>query len=65
MKAETLIALRAAYRKMQILIEELYFAAQAALDNDDLPDAGLLQSTADKLYVEAENLDILILEMEE
>lgn len=49
---------------MQALIEELYTSAQTALDNDDFPDAGLLQSTADKLYVESENLDILISELE-
>ncbi|MEH1789694.1 MAG: hypothetical protein V7L23_30090 [Nostoc sp.] len=64
MNLTTLTALHTAHKKMQILIEDLYTAAQTALDNDDLPDAGLLQSTADKLYVEAENLDILILELE-
>ena len=64
MNPTTLTALRIAHRRMQVLIEELYTAAQTALDNDDLPDTGLLQSTADKLYVEAENLDILICELE-
>lgn len=64
MNPTTLTALRIAYRRMQSLIEELYTAAQTALDNDDLPDASLLQSIADKLYVEAENLDILISELE-
>ncbi|MEH1830789.1 MAG: hypothetical protein V7L29_01570 [Nostoc sp.] len=64
MNPTTLTALRIAHRQMQALIEELYTSAQTALDNDDLPDASLLQSIADKLYVEAENLDILISELE-
>ncbi|MBN3908572.1 MAG: hypothetical protein HWQ35_19130 [Nostoc sp. NMS1] len=64
MNPTTLTALRIAHRRMQSLIEELYTAAQIALDNDDLPDASLLQSIADKLYLEAENLDILISELE-
>jgi uncharacterized membrane protein YebE (DUF533 family) len=65
MNPTTLTALKIAHRQMQSLIEELYTAAQTALDNDNLPDAGLLQSIADKLYIEAENLDILIIELED
>jgi|GEM_PF-3654594 len=32
--------------------------------NNDLDDASLLASPADKLYEEAENLDILLMELE-
>jgi hypothetical protein len=33
-------------------------------ENDDFDDASLLASRADKLYEEAENLDILMMELE-
>ncbi|WP_317108184.1 hypothetical protein [Chroococcidiopsis sp. SAG 2025] len=42
----------------------MYQAAEAALENDDFDDASLLASRADKLYEEAENLEILIAELE-
>jgi uncharacterized membrane protein YebE (DUF533 family) len=65
MKPSTLEALRRTYQQLQNLIDELYVAVQFALDNDDFSDASLLESAADKLYVEAENLDVLISELEE
>jgi hypothetical protein len=65
MKPSTLEALRTTYQQLKQLVDRLYVAAQAALENDDFSDAGLLGSAADKLYVEAENLDVLISEMEE
>ncbi|MCC5633039.1 hypothetical protein LC613_36565 [Nostoc sphaeroides CHAB 2801] len=65
MKSTTLEVLRRTYQQLQNLVDQLYAAAQAALDNEDFSDASLLESAADKLYVEAENLDILISELEE
>ncbi|BBD70443.1 hypothetical protein NIES4072_68090 [Nostoc commune NIES-4072] len=65
MKSTTLSVLRRTYQQLQNLVDQLYVAAQAALDNEDFSDASLLESAADKLYVEAENLDILISELEE
>jgi hypothetical protein len=65
MKQETIMALEVAYRQIRSICEELYEASQAALDNDDFADAGLLQSQADKLFEEAINLECLIDEMEE
>ena len=44
---------------------DLYDASDAASSKGDLSEAALLQSVADKLYEDAENLDILISEMEE
>lgn len=64
MKRNTIIALSSAYRRLQQIAAELYEAAEAALENDDFADASLLASRADKLYEEAENLDILISELE-
>ncbi|MDZ8188060.1 MAG: hypothetical protein RMX96_24805 [Nostoc sp. ChiSLP02] len=42
----------------------MYAAADLALQNDDFDDASLLQSRADKIYEEAENIDTLISELE-
>lgn len=64
MKQNTIVALLQAYRKLQQIAAELYEAAEAALENNDFDDASLLASRADKLYEEAENLDILISELE-
>ncbi len=65
MKPSTLEALRTTYQQLQQLVDRLYVAAQDALNNDDFSDASLLESAADKLYVEAENLDVLISELED
>jgi phage shock protein A len=64
MKQNTIVALLQAYTRLQQIAAELYEAAEAALENDDFDDASLLATRADKLYEEAENLDILISEME-
>lgn len=64
MKPETREALLKAYAQLQIIIDDLYEAAQKALENNELEDASLLESRADKLYEEGENLEIVILEME-
>ena len=65
MKQKTVVALLQAYRRLQQIAAELYLAAELALENDDFDDASLLASRADKIYEEAENLDILIAELEE
>ena len=64
MKPKTIVALLQTYRQLQHIVAQLYEAAGAALENDDFDDASLLASRADKLYEEAENLDILISELE-
>ena len=65
MKQSTLEAFKRAYNQLQDLVEELYAAAQIALDNDDFSDASLLQSRADKIYKEGENLEIFMEELDE
>ncbi|MBH8553367.1 hypothetical protein I8751_13480 [Nostocaceae cyanobacterium CENA357] len=64
MKQETLTILLQMYTQLQQIAAQLYTAAELALQNDDFDDASLLQSRADKIYEEAENLDILISELE-
>jgi cell division protein FtsL len=64
MKQNTIISLLQAYTQLQQIAAELYTAAEAALENDDFDDASLLASRADKIYEEAENVDILISELE-
>ncbi|MGL5926447.1 hypothetical protein [Chroococcidiopsis sp.] len=64
MKPSTIVVLLQAYTQLQQLASVLYAAAEAALENNDFDDASLLASRADKLYEEAENLDILISELE-
>lgn len=50
--------------QLQQIAAQLYTAAEQALQNDDSDDANLLQSRADKIYEEAENLDTWIYELE-
>jgi hypothetical protein len=64
MKPETRNALLQAYFGLQQVVFDLYAASEAAFENDDLNDASLLGSRADKLYEEVENLDVLLIEME-
>ncbi|MBV9388255.1 MAG: hypothetical protein JOZ78_17680 [Chroococcidiopsidaceae cyanobacterium CP_BM_ER_R8_30] len=64
MKPETRTALLQAYFRLQEVVFGLYAASEAALENEDLDDASLLASRADKLYEEVENLDILLIELE-
>ncbi|MGL5881250.1 MAG: hypothetical protein ACRC2V_26240 [Xenococcaceae cyanobacterium] len=58
------VLLQALYRLQQIG-DYLYEASDAASEEGDFSEASLLQSVADKLYEETENLDVLISEMEE
>nr|WP_201280640.1 hypothetical protein [Hassalia byssoidea] len=54
-----------AYVQLQLIIDELYNAHDKAVANDDDEDASLLVSRADRLYEEAENLNLVISELEE
>jgi hypothetical protein len=65
MKAETRNVLLKAYAQLQIIIDDLYEAHDNAVANDDDEDASILVSRADKLYEEAENLYLVISELEE
>jgi hypothetical protein len=65
MKQATIQALENAYTSLQGIASELYAASQTAFDNEDLADAGLLQSQADKMFEQALNFEALILELEE
>lgn len=65
MKPETKDALLQAYFGLQRVAFDLYAASQAAFENDDLSDASLLSSRADKIYEEVENIDFLLIELED
>lgn len=65
MKLETRNALLKAYAQLQQIIDDLYEASEKALENNDIEDASLLESRADKLYEEGENLEFVISELEE
>ncbi|BAT51287.1 hypothetical protein NOS3756_02100 [Nostoc sp. NIES-3756] len=64
MKQETFTILSTVYGELQQIAARLYSAAELALQNDDFDDASLLQSRADKIYEEAENIDTLIIELD-
>lgn len=64
MKQTTLDALLKAYIQLQRIIDELYNAHDSVAANDDDEDASLLVSRADRLYEEAENLNVIISELE-
>ncbi|MDJ0619535.1 MAG: hypothetical protein QNJ63_22800 [Calothrix sp. MO_192.B10] len=65
MKPETRNILLKAYAQLQEIIDELYEAHDRAIENNDFDDASLLASRADRLYQEAENLEIVITELED
>lgn len=65
MKQSTQQILMQAYNQLQRIAADLYEATDNAMQNGDYQDASLLQSRADKIYEEAENLDIVISEMGE
>ncbi|MBU7581900.1 MAG: hypothetical protein KAF91_03145 [Nostoc sp. TH1S01] len=64
MNRETRNILSNVYAQLQEIAAQFYLAADQALQNDDFDDASLLQSRADKIYEEAENIEILISELE-
>lgn len=51
MKPETKTALLQAYVELQQVVFDLYTASEAAFENDDLDDASLLASRADRLVM--------------
>ncbi|WP_335084260.1 hypothetical protein [Nostoc sp.] len=51
--------------QLQKFIDKLYEADDRAIANNDFDDASLLASRADRLYEEAENLEIVISEQEQ
>lgn len=65
MKPETRNVLLRAYAQLHQIIADLYDAHDNATANDYHEDASLLVSRADKLYEEAENLYLVITELEE
>jgi hypothetical protein len=65
MKSETRNVLLQAYAQLQEIIDKLYEAHDRAIANNDVDDASLLASRADRLYEEAENLEIVISEQEQ
>lgn len=65
MKLETRNVLLRAYAQLHQIIEDLYNAHDNAVANNDDEDASLLVSRADRLYEEAENLYLVISELED
>ncbi len=65
MKPETREALLKAYAQLHQIIEDLYLASEKALESNNLEDASLLESRADRLYEETENLEFVISELED
>ncbi len=64
MKQSTLAALLRAYAQLEQITAELYEAADTAVEMEDFEDASLLQSRADILYEQMENLETIISELE-
>lgn len=64
MKVETYNIFLNAYTQLEQIVSQLYDAADNAVDNGDLDDASLLQSRADILYVQLENIDVALREFE-
>ncbi|MBW4632065.1 MAG: hypothetical protein KME30_09235 [Iphinoe sp. HA4291-MV1] len=64
MKQTTIEALLRVYVRLEEITTELYTLADAAVEVGDFEDASLLQSRADILYEQMENLDFVISELE-
>ncbi len=64
MKPETREVLLKAYAQLEQITSELYDAADVAVEMGDFEDASLLQTRADILYEQMENLDFVISELE-
>ncbi len=60
-----LFAVHYTYAQLHRIIENLYSASEKALEKNDLEDASLLESRADRLYQETENLEFVISELED
>lgn len=59
------LALVQAIYQLQEIASGLYDASSVVSGQGALSDAALLQTVADKLYKESENIDVLLVEMEE
>ncbi|MEH2192555.1 MAG: hypothetical protein V7K98_07910 [Nostoc sp.] len=64
MKQTTLNSLKRLYEKLEVITRELYDLAEIELELEDFDDASLLQTRADMLYEQMENLDAVISELE-
>jgi ferritin len=64
MKQTTLNALLQIYNRLEAITRELYDLAEIELELEDFDDASLLQTRADILYEQMENLDVVIRELE-
>lgn len=64
MKQTTLDAFLEIYAQLEMMTNNLYNLADAAVDTRDFNDANLLQARADILYEQMENLDAVISEYE-
>ncbi|MBD2778666.1 hypothetical protein ICL16_43140 [Iningainema sp. BLCCT55] len=60
-----MFAVHYTYAQLHRIIENLYSASEKALEKNDLEDASLLESRADRLYQETENLEFVISELED
>ncbi len=64
MKQSTFEALLRVYDRLDEITRELYDLAEIELELESFEDASLLQTRADILYEQMENLDIVISELE-
>lgn len=65
MQPRTINALLEAYRDLHRIADQLYEESQLAFEQDLENDASLLVSQADKIFELAENLDVVISELED
>lgn len=64
MKQSTFEALLRVYDRLDEITRELYDLAEIELELENFEDASLLQTRADILYEQMENLDVVISELE-
>ncbi|MBW4475871.1 MAG: hypothetical protein KME54_03100 [Tolypothrix brevis GSE-NOS-MK-07-07A] len=64
MKQTTIDSLKQLYEKLEVITRELYNLAEIELELEDFDDASLLQTRANILYEQMENLDVVISELE-
>ena len=62
MQQTTIEALNRAYQLLQNAATELYLAADKAVETENNPEAELLRIQADRIFEQAENLEVLITE---
>jgi len=64
LKPKTLNALLRVYDQLDVITRHLYDLAEIELELDAFDDASLLQTRADILYEQMENLAVVIAELE-